>query len=115
MAIWKTLEQPYAKPRTNSSRVPRRSSRMTSNRKVSRFSVQTRNFSRIWHQFAWSAPKSKASRGFTRIDTNLHEGGKKQRLNRRERKERKAHWGLHELARKGPEEISFPSSFLTSC
>src|SRR2546422_860592 len=60
MAIWKTLEQPYAKPRTSSSFVPRRSSRMTSNRKVSRFSVQTRNFSRIWHQFAWSPANNDA-------------------------------------------------------
>src|SRR5437867_12502776 len=72
MAGWKTLEQPYAKPRTSSSFVPRRSSRMTANRKVSRLSVQTRNFSRIWHQFAWRRAKSKASE-WRGLYTNEHE------------------------------------------
>src|SRR5688572_26287139 len=52
MATSKTLEQPKSNPRTSVARVPRRSSRMTSSRKVSRFSVHARNVSRISVQSA---------------------------------------------------------------
>src|SRR5207249_3420222 len=62
MATWNNFEQPYASARTSVAPVPRRSSRMTSKQKVSIFSVQTRNFSRIRLQFAKRLTKSKGSR-----------------------------------------------------
>src|SRR5690348_10300524 len=46
-AAWKTLDIAYSKPRTIVSRRPFRSSRITSKRNVSPFSIQARNFSRI--------------------------------------------------------------------